>query len=314
VTPVFGPDRQDDFISLLKPADILVFDKFSLPGGLVQWADECPVNHAALVIDDTYSIEANRDHGNSKAPAVRQVRTSSYFGDKCNRTITILRHKHLQDDPTRSAGKVVAQAKRYDGDVRYAYLDVIPVGLLALQRMYGRELAKKLGWTYEPIMNMIALRLRSCLDDDKMTMMCSEYIYRCFTESEAELAIEVVDPLNTFDSARRHLRLLRTTFAADHEVAAGASSEVEGLWRELLSRKYAPIPGGGLRPLTGFTDRTLTGNPGDPLPDAVSPGDLWRSASLIPIASFHRPPERPWVRAGEDAVATAQDQLIVDPG
>ena len=149
------------------------------------------------MIDDTYSIEANRDHGNSKAPAVRQVRTSSYFGDKCNRTITILRHKHLQDDPTRSTGKVVAQAKRYDGDVRYAYLDVIPVGLLALQRMYGRELAKKLGWTYEPIMNMIALRLCSCLDDDKMTMMCSEYIYRCFTESEAELAIEVVDPLDT---------------------------------------------------------------------------------------------------------------------
>ncbi len=210
--------------------------------------------------------------------------------------------------------KVVAQAKRYDGDVRYAYLDVIPVGLLALQRMYGQLLAKKLGWTYEPIKDMIAYRLRSCLDDDKMTMMCSEYVYRCFTESEAELAIEVVDPLDTYRSARRHLRPVRNTTVAGQVVATETTSEVDELWRDLLSRKYAVVGKGRLRPLTGFTDRTLTGNPGDPLPDAVSPGDLWRSSSLIPIAAFHRPPERPWVRPGEEVVATALDQLVVDPG
>ena len=194
----------------MKPADILVFDRLSLPGGLVQWADESPANHAAIVVNAIHAIEANRVHGNKHAPAVQPVAIDSYVKDRANRTITILRHRGVGPDSKGAAGSIVERARQYDREAdQYAYIDVIPVGLLALHRMYGEQLRARLGWAFRHAMDAIVHQVRMCVQDNKKTLMCSEFVYRCYTESDAHLAIAIDDPLLTPIARRDRLSRCR---------------------------------------------------------------------------------------------------------
>lgn len=282
--PVFGPDEIDQFISTLQPADVLIFDKFGLPGGLVQWADECPANHVALVTRDGKAIEANKT-----VPAVKEVDIDSYLCNLAIRTTTVFRHTALADGNSPMIDAVISRAMQDKDRTHYAYLDVTPVGLLAADRMYGQELRDQLRWTFAPIMNLIAHQVRGCVQPNTATLTCSEFVYRCFTEAVGGLPIEILDPLLTYgsDDGVRGIgplgRYLSYVDPAGPELER--PSQVQELWGDILAhdvnRKIKP-----------------TGNPGDPVPDAVSPGDLWRSSSLTPIAALHRPPERPWTRPG----------------
>ena len=298
---VFGPHHAAEFRALLRPADILVFDRLGLPGGLIQWGDECPANHASLITDKTHSIEANRVEEEPDAPAVKEIEVCTYFEDLAIRTITLLRHKSLADDTTGMAEKVIARARKNDGDPRYAYQDVIPVGLLAVNRRYGKRLRDQLGNRFDWLLDKLARELKKCVRRKDATLMCSEFVYRCFTESGTDLKIDIADPLLT---NRALTQPLNNRFAQPPE-RPPLPEQVEELWSMIIEANY----GAGRRQLKIANLDNLD----DPLADAVSPGDLWCSSSLIPIAAFHRPPERPWVRPGNEVFATALDQLVVDP-
>ena len=270
MTPVFGPDdRLEKFHFLMKPADILVFDRFSLPGGLVQWADESPVNHAAIVVNAIHAIEANRVHGNKHA-ASRAVSRDRFIRQRSGEP-----HHHDLAPSGRKRPDSKGAAGRLS---RSEHGNTIVKPTIRLHRCHsGRpacaapnvrsnELRARIRLGISTAMDAYrCYQVRMCVQDNKMTLMCSEFVYRCFTESDADLAIDV-------GGSAPHLLLSATASPAcsDHHRRRsrgrlpGLPSEVDVLWRELLStevrRRCRKRPAS--RPLTGFTGSDPDGKPG----------------------------------------------------
>lgn len=256
----------EEFVTFLKSGDVLIFDSLGFEAGLVQWADGAPANHVSLVLDETYLIEANRTRGQPNAPAVQRRQVGEHLDLPRVRTVTAVRHVDVLSG-SRNTDDVIRLALDQEGGGKFAYLQLVALGPKALQRTYGSAQSEH-GLLYR-----IALLILQAFEEFTKRaesggrqiprVSCSEFPYRCFTE--AGFDVHIRDPL------------IRPPEAPAWYTAELQQKEMD-LWRALgeepQSMYLAEATAGGVKP------------------DRVTPGDLWRSRSLMPIGVFCKPGRR----------------------
>lgn len=261
----------EQFRGALRPGDVLVYDTTSFEGGLVQWGDRVPVNHASLVLDGDDLVEANR-WDDERCRAVRTVPLAQRLGATDVRTVTALRHNRIESgevDPR----AVTDRARKYLGGQRaFAYLEVVALAPAALRRSYADDVGRSraLARAALLLLDLAAGAAGRAIDSGARALSCSEFVFRCYDESgDDRLRLQVPDPLIA---------------AAGHSPAwlsLQASQEIDALHEAVRAHNLSSDAERGVLSTGEEADR-------------VTPGDLWRSSSLEPVVTLHRPPERPW--------------------
>lgn len=265
--------NDEQFRRALRPGDVLVYDTTSFEGGLVQWGDRVPVNHTSLVLDGDDIVEANR-WDDERCRAVRTVPLAHRLAATGVRTITALRHSRIRSgevDPQ----AVTERAREYlCGQRAFAYLEVVALAPAALRRSYGHDVDRSgaLARAALLLLDLAAAAASRAIDSGARALSCSEFVFRCFDESgDDRLRLQVLDPL----------------FAALQHPPAWlsqqASEDIDALHEAVRAHNHSSDAERGVLSTGEEADR-------------VTPGDLWRSSSLDPVAALHRPPERPWRR------------------
>jgi hypothetical protein len=268
-TKALVTDDPEAFRETLWRGDVLVYDSLGIDAGLVQWGDRVPANHASLVLDRERLIEANRVD-DEHPHAVRTVSISDRLRVTGVRTITALRHQRVVD-AGRSGDALVqpvldrALSQLNDGE--FSYLQIVALAPACLRRNYPNDF--KGGGLLTQVMDILLQRLALLLEPvvsrpDPSRLTCSEYVYRCFAEAAGgELPIIINGPVGEAQSW--------PAWMTPEQIA-------------LFTALYESLGGKG---------GSLPGALGVDPAESATPGDLWRSPSLLPIAAYHRPPERP---------------------
>jgi hypothetical protein len=267
------------FCKELRPCDVLVFDSLGFESGLVQWADKAPVNHASLVLDNNSLIEANQVDKKDVDPheptpgAVQQVPFEKRFVKQDVISATALRHDALLGGDRPEAQAVLARAREDLGQRKFAYLAIAALGPAALRRSYAsdKDQGDTLTHSFGLLLFILDKILRNLTTYDRWSLSCSEFVYRCFDESNPRLPLTVTEPL---------------TFLAEAQ-PAWLTPEQDARERELyqiLDQHNATRASIGPRPAA-----ITTFGAGSPVvADRVTPGDLWRCPELNPVAVLHR--------------------------
>lgn len=248
----------------LRPGDVLAFDSLRSLSGLIQWADNAPVNHLALVLDSDTAVMANRPKA-AKGHAVYAVKL-----DKLLETEHLSAVRTLRSVDDSALGSVLERAAWYlQETTSFGYLDLAWMAPSAIIRSYDqKELlpdAPKLLRT--SLIKLLQTAARASLEKipkDKLTLTCSEFVYRCFIE--ANVNIEITNPLERQD-------LIHAPIWNDELVAAEQAN-----WDALRAHNEHAR---GLRHLSLSSDS-------EPRPDTVTPADLCRSPSLATTAALIR--------------------------
>src|SRR4051812_31851394 len=96
-SPELVTGNVSEFIRTLKPGDVILYDTRSPIGGLVQWADRAPVNHASIMLDQVQTLEAYLpDHPDSE-PHVHLISIQEMLGFDFHSAIA-LRHVAVKQD------------------------------------------------------------------------------------------------------------------------------------------------------------------------------------------------------------------------
>jgi hypothetical protein len=151
----------------IAPGDVLLFHG----RGFISWAirklDGTRVNHAAIALDGDRLGEA----------AGSGLRRSSIVQAVANNDSTVVRRLPDQD-----LAPVLAKANFYlDGHVPYAYQQIVLLALLTTTRKIPMpQFAKRL---VRSVLDHAAAALNAMVDSGAKTMICSEYVYRCYDEA-----------------------------------------------------------------------------------------------------------------------------------
>ncbi|MCW2637531.1 MAG: hypothetical protein JWQ99_3898 [Blastococcus sp.] len=265
-TGVLVTSDADAFRNALLPGDVLVYDSLSFDGGLVQWGDRIPANHASLVLDSEQLIEANRKHPpEDTRPAVRTELIEPRLRLEGVRTVTALRHRRVAGDGV-PVEPVLQRARRQLGQGVFAYAQIVALAPAAILRNYPTA-AKDNGALGEAmtlalrLLNRALEPLQGVPDENRLT--CSEYVYRCF--DDVGLSIDL--------QRRPLLADGRPPWMSEEQMAE-------------FKRLYG---------LGGTAVTVRESGTGDPpsLAEHATPGDLWRSRDLVPVVVLHHPPRAP---------------------
>lgn len=238
----------DEFISRLRPGDVLVYDQLGLDAGLIQWGDRAAASHCALVLDQETLIEANR-HTDEHPHAVRRKDLRDDLVNTDADTTISVTALRLQAVDDAALTRVLEAATSLDGSGEFSFLDIGFLTLSAFRRSYGQGLEET---PFGRLLRWLARWCASHIPEDGATLTCSEFVYRCF--DAAGLVILVEGPL----------------FAPDF--VPGADLEAQ-LWEKLARVND------GRKDDTSFASSTH--------PDRVTPGDLWASTSFERVAQLH---------------------------
>ncbi|HEU4947163.1 MAG TPA: hypothetical protein VFT31_08425 [Kribbella sp.] len=155
----------------IRPGDVLLFQGDNFISWAIRLFDGTDVNHVAVALDDTTLAEA-AGRGLRRAPIEAALAT--------NRYMRVRRHP----DPDLAA--VVATATGYvNRRAPYAYQQIVLLGLLAATRNIplgglGRRMLRS-------VLDHAAAALNAFVDaDGKRSMICSEFVYRCFMEAPSD--------------------------------------------------------------------------------------------------------------------------------
>lgn len=254
-----------EFMQELQPGDVIVFDVLANVSGLIQWADRASADHAALVTGPDTFTEANLPGENGNV--ITDASLSSVLGEVDVRGMTALRP--ALDEATRARLIEVVEVFRGVG-ARFDVLGIAWLAPAALMRSYGPAELEALGGTGDRVLMWVLQQAARAalrrIGKDRHSLTCSEFVYRCLTE--AGLDIEVPGPLHEVVSLWPDEVL---DADADNWAALEAHNEAAG-WPVGLPQSLGQ---GGVRP------------------DFVTPGDLWRSPSLTPVAVLTKGPHRP---------------------
>lgn len=257
------------FLTHLRAGDVLVFDSLSAVSGLIQWADDAPANHAALMVDETTAIEANL--APEPTPAVHRVGAEELTSLARVRGVLALRHPQLTPG-SEALTRVLARAAQFERDAsRFSVAELMLLGPSALIRSYDRPGRNPLPDNMARRMLMVALQLAAReslrrLPDSAVSLVCSELVYRCF--SDASVVLEVSDPLGPTGPAGHSVDWDDDVLAAEDD-----------MW-EYLRRRNSSVAG-QVEDVTPHRDGVQA--------DRVTPGDLWRCGSLVPVAQLAKP-------------------------
>lgn len=264
-----------EFGQELRAGDILVFDSLSAVSGLIQWADDAPANHVALMLDAKTAIEANL--GASPKSAVHRLPVAELTALTRVRGVLAMRHPDLAPGSAPLL-RVIERAESFER--RATRFSVAELALLcpsALLRSYDRPGANPLpdGVARRILVAALQLSARQALrrlPDDAESLVCSEFVYRCF--AEAGVLIDVPDALGP-----------RSVGGTDWDEDTLAAEEE--MW-VMLRRRNALVARG-----EGEGDVAHASLSEGTQADRVTPGDLWRSPTLAPVAQLAKPRPQP---------------------
>jgi hypothetical protein len=285
----------ETFMKALAPGDLLLFDSLGFEAGLVQWADNAPVNHVSLVLDQDRLIEANKTHDNPTAPAVRTIPMVGRLTYEDVRMVTALRHEAV-DLGVRDARAALEEARRQEGKGDFAYTDLAALAPWALRRSYGH-----LGKPDRILHTAVKLAMdtfhransRPGSDGGQVSVSCSEFVYLCYAKAGLDpltppptpavvTANEVTVPVVVADAGQ--LGHPSSAVADQHLAAEAAAGAAIGEWAETSWRAQAAQVTAAVGGPPGLHDRVVA--------DCVTPGDLWGSDRLVLVATLCKPPLR----------------------
>ncbi|MEV0290682.1 hypothetical protein AB0H36_41690 [Kribbella sp. NPDC050820] len=155
----------------VEPGDVLLFHGNSFLSWAIRLFDNTDVNHAALALDETTLAEAAA-RGLRRAPLAAAVATNDYM--------TVRRY------PNADLASVIGTAGGWvDRRSPYAYQQIVLLGLLAATRAipvggFGRRMLRS-------ILDHAAAALNAFVDvDGHRSMICSEFVYRSFSEAPSD--------------------------------------------------------------------------------------------------------------------------------
>jgi hypothetical protein len=151
----------------IEPGDVLLFHGHGLTSWAIRKLDGTRVNHAAIALAGGMLGEA-AGSGLRQFDIARAVAGSDF---------TVVRRLPDQD-----LAPVLARANNYlDGSVPYAYQQIVLLALLTTTRKvplprFARRLLRS-------VLDHAAAALNEMVDSGSRTMICSEYVYRCYDEA-----------------------------------------------------------------------------------------------------------------------------------
>lgn len=268
--PALLTTNSDQFIESLRPGDVLLFDGVHFLSQLIKLGENRPVNHCGVYLGDAMFAEVGaHEYAEDRAaplevPAARAESLTDEIGGPplTVRTVTALRHVNATSAGARA---VVERANRYveSRDTTYRYLSLIALMVPSLFRTYegyfteGKKLAS-LATTLRVMSQAMldAFETGSAKlppDDLRKTLTCSEFVYRCFAESDPKFAVAVDRPLGKWVTSTNHLR--RAAAGAGAGAAAkgarpaarsGAPRSAAGTRTRSDGRRPTPVSGDGL--------------------------------------------------------------------
>jgi hypothetical protein len=301
-----------EFIGHLRPGDILLFDSFLVTSALIKFADNSPVNHCAIFLGGEGHEFAHVTHHQEDEPAIQVEEISTRLSQHHDYSITALRHQNA--DPVDGAPRAIerVQALR-SGPSAYAYLNLIALFVPAFLRSYRPNLRPD-GFRALALERAESGFLKSMSFDDEgidftppkaglKTLTCSQFVYLCFARSQPELTLEISEPLVRYKTPeyRAHrgaededsdfLGLEFHPGFGDDESTGGPEPVVRG--DDHLGSKLA----GAAKLLVSnllWHNRSLrrdgsTAMPGQPVPELITPKDIWTSPSLVQTAVLLSP-------------------------
>lgn len=185
-------DDRSRFIAALHPGDLLLFDKLQHAGALIQFADNAPCSHCAIVVSATEAADATLPDATRDAVAVTPIEE-------------LLSHDYLHGvlalrlpGAAERIKEIRAAIDGYvDRGAEFEMLDLLALAPSTLLRAYHdqkfllgpRAWRMLCGALSTAAMGVDLVRRSDCAH--KLT--CSEFIYRVY--SEAELDVEILEPL-----------------------------------------------------------------------------------------------------------------------
>lgn len=164
----------------LEPCDVLLYYGTGWISDLIREFDGGPYSHAAIW-NGKHVIEAGAD-GVKKRTLKTSVRGAKYVDV----------YRWIDDDgqPLGSAGyppePIVHRIEHYreEGD-RYAYEALLLLALLTTARRVSADISPLLARILRAFLDEAFSLLTDLMADGKEPMICSELVYRCYTEADA---------------------------------------------------------------------------------------------------------------------------------
>ena len=312
------------FENCLREGDVLLFDALAPISGLIQWADRAPVNHCGVFLGG-----GEIAHAQPVEPfAIERKNLSDKVNVRDVRTVTALRHKKVLAQPEAATKFLKLVEGAMVTPSKFAMEHLYRLAPFALARAYLGDatwlVTNRVGLfrllprrQVENLVKDLALRAtgKVLAEDQADGWTCSEFVHHCLQEAGLEVdryeAPRTVEVASTEDAAevteRFWLEESWRQVRSDGDPAQMVINLQHAGGQALLKLLLQEVQ--GKRPQA--THQQSTGNhpdetDGKPLPspvrsDTVTPGDLWRSASLIPVAVLHRPPPRSSARPNGSA-------------
>ena len=151
----------------IEPGDVLLFHGHSFVSWAIRKLDGTRVNHAAIALEGGILGEA----------AGSGLRRFSIADAVKGNDFTVVRRLPDQD-----LAPVLGKANVYlDGHVPYAYQQIVLLALLTTTRKIPMPgVARRL---VRSVLDHAAAALNAMVDSGAKTMICSEYVYRCYDEA-----------------------------------------------------------------------------------------------------------------------------------
>ena len=259
-------NKVDVFHRWVRPGDVIAFDTLKSLSGLVQWADNAPVNHVAVMIDDVHCAMANKPGKGVPSPsAITTPPLKTLLDAEKIRAAQILRPRRLTPARLERLLEAIAgfEAEKTDFSVGHMFA-LAPTSVI---RAYA-ELDAPDDHTSVLLKRMVRALQRAALAglknvrNDARTLTCSEFVYRSFCR--AGIKLEIVEPL--------------AGLPADHPWDEDITRSDEKYWRRVRRHNDRA----GTPPEEDFGVQ----------PETVTPGDLWRSPTLDPVGYVVKTPPR----------------------
>lgn len=166
--------------SKLKPCDVLLYHGTGWISDLIREFDGGPYSHAAIW-NGKHVLEAVAD-GVKKRTLKTSVRGAKYVDV----------YRWLSGDgedlgsPDYPPEPIVHRIEHYreEGD-RYAYEALLLLALLTTTRRVSADISPQLARILRPLLDEAFSILTDLMADGKEPMICSELVYRCYTEADA---------------------------------------------------------------------------------------------------------------------------------
>jgi len=212
-----GEDEPRIGVGELRPGDVLLYHRSSLLGRVMRVFDGSDVSHAALYLGDGVA------EATGAGVQGRSLRVS--LGDDPDDYIAV--HRLVDGEPAHGMGGIVRRARAYLAQhLSYGHSTIALIAFLVLTRKV--PLTPKVRVLLRLVLDRAAADLLALAKDGSQRLICSELVYRCFTEAgpapDGPFAIQIEGA------------------TALERVGGGDTETLLDEARELLGKEYESVP------------------------------------------------------------------------